>query len=214
MSSLESHWLMVAFVLTNVFLDLAPAASVDRVVAEGAAKGVVRAQAAILGILAADLLWCFLAVSALYVVMVTVPLLLYGAKWVGLVCLLVLLARSLRIAIVGRGVRPFSPAPQVGAWASFRASFAQQMTHPTAMIFFFAVLSVFAGSRNCWEVRLIDLGLFAVVLEWPVLALYSLFGAEAARAADRPGAKSVVETISGLALLAATGMVAVPSENR
>lgn len=214
MSSLESHWLIVAFVLINVFLDLAPAASVERVVAEGAAKGVVRAQAAVLGIVFADLLWCLLAVAMLYVGMMTVPLLLYGAKWVGLVCLVVLLCRSLRIAIVGRGVRAFAPAPHLGAWTSFRTSFVQQMTHPTAMIFFFAVLSVFAGSRNCWEVRLIDLGVFAVLLEWPVFALYALLGADAMRAAERSGVKSVGETLAGLALLAATGMVAAPSGNR
>ena len=75
-----SIWFLVAFVLTNVFLDLAPGSAVQRVVAEGMAKGLLGAQAAILGVLAADFIWCFLAISALFTVMETVPLLLYGAK--------------------------------------------------------------------------------------------------------------------------------------
>ena len=211
---MSPFWPIVAFVLINVFLDLAPAASVERVVAEGAAKGVVGAQPAIVGTLLADLLWCCLAIAALFTAIAMVPPLLPWAKWLGLACLLVLLGRSLRIAVVGRGVRPFRPVPAIGAWASFRTGFAQQMTHPTAMIFFFAVLSVFTGSRACWEERLFDLGLFAVVLEWPVFSLYALLGADATRAADRPGRKSVGETFAGLALLAATGMVAAPSEDR
>lgn len=208
------YWLVFAFVLTNIFLDLAPASAVERVVSEGAAKGVVGAQPAIVGILLADLLWCFLAISALFTVMVMVPPLLYWTKWIGLVCLLFLLGRSLRIAIVGRGVHPIVRCRRESASRSFRSSFRQQMTQPTAMIFFFAVLSVFAGSRFGWEIRLMDLGFFAVVLEWPVFALYAFCGAEAARAAERPGRKSIGEAIASLVLLSATGMVAVPSESR
>jgi len=209
---MSSHWLIFAFVLINLFLDLAPASAVERTVAEGMAKGVIGAQGVILGILAADLLWCFFAISALFTVMVLVPPLLYAAKWFGLACLVWLLVRSLRIAILGRGVHPIAPAPATGFLSSMRAGFAFQMTQPTAMIFFFAVLSVFAGSRFGWEYRMFDLGLFAVMLEWPVLALYAQLGSEAGRAAARTGAKTTEETVASLALLAATGIVAAPSK--
>lgn len=209
---MSSYWLIVAFVLINLFLDLAPASAVERTVAEGMAKGVIGAQGEILGILAADLLWCFFAISALFTVMVLVPPLLYAAKWFGLACLVWLLLRSLRIAILGRGVHPIAPAPATGFFAAMRAGFAFQMTHPTAMIFFFAVLSVFAGSRYGWEYRMFDLGLFAVVLEWPVLALYAHLGSEAGRAAGRAGSKTTDETFASLALLVATGIVATPSK--
>jgi threonine/homoserine/homoserine lactone efflux protein len=211
---MSSYWLIVAFVVINLFLDLEPASAVERVVGEGMAKGAMGAQGAILGILAADLMWCFFAISALFTVMVLVPPMLYGAKWLGLACLLWLLVRSLRFAIEGRGVHPMAPAPVSGFFASAYSGFAQQMTHPTVMIFFFAVLSVFAGSRFGWEHRMFDLGVFAVLLEWPVLALYARIGAVAARAALRPGPKTTCESISSLALLAATGIVAAPSNPR
>ncbi len=214
-----SIWFLVAFVLTNIFLDLAPGSAVQRVVAEGMAKGLFGAQAAILGVLAADFIWCFLAISALFTVMETVPLLLYGSKWFGLVCLVVLLARALRIAVVGRGVHVVAPGDHErgSGFDTFRSAFLMQMRHPTTMIFFFAVLSVFAGSREGWEIRLADLGLFAVILEWPVFALYAFCGAEAARAAARRGAKTIQEALASVFLLTATGFVAAPSvsvENR
>ena len=56
------------------------------------------------------------------------------------------------------------------------------MTHPTVMIFFFALLSVFAGSRAGWTLRMVDFGLFAVILEWPVFSLYAFLASEAAQA--------------------------------
>lgn len=206
-----SVWFVLAFVLTNIFLDLAPGSAVGRVVAEGMGKGVMGAQGAIIGIVLADLLWCFLAVSALFTTMVMVPPLMYAMKWLGLACLVWLLGRSLRHAVVGRGVIPVRPIESNGFWPSLREGFALQTAHPTVMVFYFAVLSVFAGSRAGWEIRMIDLGLFAVILEWPVFSLYALLAAEAARAAGRKGLKTIGESIAALLLIAGTGMVAVPS---
>lgn len=206
-----SVWLVVAFVVTNILLDLAPGSAVGRIVAEGMGKGVIGSQGLIIGIVLADLVWCFFALSALFMTMVLVPPLLYGAKWLGLACLLWLLARSLRHAIVGRGVIPVEPREAAGFRASLAEGFSQQMSHPTVMLFFFAVLSVFAGSRAGWTLRMFDLGLFAVILEWPVFSLYAFCASEAARAAARPGAKSLGEAIAALLLIAVTGMVAVPS---
>lgn len=208
----SSYWFIVAFVLINIFLDLAPACSVERVVSEGMAKGVLGAQGAIVGTLAADLIWCFLAVSALFTVMVLIPSITYWVKFIGLAGLLWLLVRQLRIAILGRGVHPIAAAAPTSFRTAVRSSFVQQMSHPTSMVFFLAVLSVFAGSRFGWEYRMIDLGLFAVVLEWPVLALYAHLGSETARASRRAGPKSIGEAVAGLALVTATGLVAAPSK--
>ena len=210
----SSYWFTVAFVLINIFLDLAPASAVERVVSAGMPKGVFGAQGTIVGILAADLIWCFLALSSLFTVMVLIPALAYWVKWIGLAGLLWLLVRQIRIAIVGRGIHPIEAAVPTSFTAAARAGFAHQMTHATTMVFFLALLSVFAGSRFGWEYRMIDLGLFAVVLEWPVFALYALLGSETARAARRSGPKTTVEAVAGLALVAATGIVAAPSKTQ
>lgn len=203
--------LVVVFVLTNILLDLAPGSAVGRIVAEGMGRGVLRSQGLILGIVLADLVWCFFAFSALFMTMMLVPPLLYGAKWAGLACLVWLLGRSLRHAIVGRGVIPVEPHRGSGFRQAVVEGFSLQMTHPTVMIFFFALLSVFAGSRAGWTLRMVDFGLFAVILEWPVFSLYAFLASEAARAAARPGLKTLSESISALLLIAVTGMVAVPS---
>ena len=59
------------------------------------------------------------------------------------------------------------------------------MTHPT-VIFFFAPLPVFAGSRTgTGPLRMVDFGLFAVILEWPVFSLSRHWRPEAARAKRR-----------------------------
>ncbi|MCE1235610.1 MAG: LysE family transporter [Hyphomicrobiales bacterium] len=201
-----TFWVL-AFVLVNVFLDLGPGRAVERSVAEGMTHGWIGAQAAILGVLAADVVWCFLAVSALFTAMVMLPPLLYWAKWIGLGLLLVLIARSLRIAVMGRGVHPVEPARPTSGWQAFRSAFVLQTGHPTPLIFFLAVLSVFAGSRIGWETRMLDFGLLAVALEWPVLTAYAFIGAASAR----PGAKSLGVTAAALSLLVATGLVAMPS---
>lgn len=201
-----SSWVL-AFVRINVFLDLAPGRAVERVVAEGMTHGWIGAQAAILGVLAADVVWCFLAVSALFTAMMMLPPLLFWAKWIGLALLSALIFRSLRIAILGRGVHPVEPARATSGWEAFRSAFVLETSHPTSLIFFVAVLSVFAGSRIGWETRLMDFGLLAVALEWPVLTAYACIGAASAR----PGAKSLGVTSAVLALLVVTGLVAMPS---
>lgn len=202
---------VAAFVLTNILLDLAPGSAVERVVSEGMSKGWLGAQPAILGILLADLVWCFLAISALFTTMVTMPLLLYGAKWFGLACLLALLARSLHVAVVGRGVHEVPPPPSPHVLRSVLRGFELQTSHLTALIFFVAVLSVFTGSREGWEDRLVEFGFFAVALEWPLFTLYAFAAATAGRGMARRGGKTVGEAIAALALLFATGMVASPS---
>ncbi len=202
---------VTAFVLTNILLDLAPGSAVERVVSEGMAKGWAGAQPAILGIVLADLVWCFLAISSLFTTMVTVPLLLYGAKWFGLACLLVLLGRSLHVAVVGRGVHEVMPPPEPGAWKSFVRAFELQTAHASVLIFFLAVLSVFTGSRVGWEDRLAQFGFFAVALEWPVFTLYAVVAATAGRGMARGGVRTVCEAMAALALLVATGMVAPPT---
>ncbi|NLH81209.1 MAG: LysE family transporter [Phyllobacteriaceae bacterium] len=202
---------ITAFVLTNIFLDLEPGSAVERVVSEGMVKGWLGAQPAILGIVAADFIWCFLAISSLFTTMVTVPLLLYGAKWFGLACLLGLLARSLHRAVVGRGVHEVQPPPAPTVWRSFVGAFELQTARLTELIFFVAVLSVFTGSRVGWADRLVQFGFFAVALEWPVFTLYAFAASKAGRGMARRGAKTVGESVAALALLFATGMVAPPS---
>lgn len=202
---------IVAFVVTNIFLDLAPGSAVERVVSEGMAKGGLGAQPAIFGIVLADLIWCFVALSVLFTTMVMVPPLLYAAKWFGLACLLVLLTRALHVALVGRGVHVVAPPPSPSVWRGFVDGFELQASHPTGLVFFLAVLSVFTGSREGWEDRLVQFGFFAVVLEWPVLSLYAFVASKAGRAAGRRGAKTICEALAALALIVATGMVATPS---
>lgn len=208
-------WFLFAFVVTNVILDLAPGSAVERVVGEAMGRGVARAHAAILGVLAADLVWATVAIGWLWLIMDGVPILLYMAKWLGLAALVHLLGRALRIAVVGRGVHEVAPRRDGGLLAAAGSAFVLQMRHPARIFFFMAVVSVFTGSRIGWEGRLVDLGLMAVALEWPIFALYAFCAATAAGAMARIGAKTCREALAAILLLTATGYVAVPSaENR
>ena len=165
------------------------------------------AQASILGIFAANALYCALSVLGLGALILAAPSLFEVLKWCGVSYLAWLGVKALRAA-----VRPGAPLPAPALHARpralFRQSFVLQGANPKSVLYFCTLLPVFAGDAEGAPLRIAVLGLVATVMEYPVLLGYSLLAASASRWFRGAAGRRVLDGLSGSALLAAAGTVA------
>ncbi len=199
---------LIAFVSINLLLDLTPGPAVLRVVSDAMGNGALRTQATIAGISAANLIYCLVAVGLMAMLVAAVPQLFASIKLAGLAYLVWLGGRSFRSAWIARGVEEAEPTAPASAFALARAAFALQIRSHHTVLFYCALLPVFACEAEGAGGRMAWLGPLAVALEWPVLALYAHLAERATAFARRPGPKRMFDALSGLILLGASGLVA------
>jgi threonine/homoserine/homoserine lactone efflux protein len=178
-----------------------------QVVGHSMSNGWRPAQASILGIFAANALYCALAVLGLGAVVLAAPSLFETIKWCGAVYLGWLGLTAIRSAVRGGAARA-TPTLRAAPRVLFSQSFLLQGANPKSVLYFCTLLPVFAGEADGAPVRIALLGLVGTLMEYPVLLGYSLLAARASawlRDAQRP---RLLDGLAGVALLGAAGTVA------
>jgi len=198
---------LAAFATTTLVMNVTPGPAVMQVIGHSLGTGWRASQASILGVLAANALYCALSVLGLGAVILAAPSVFEAIKWAGVTYLAWLGIKALRAAC-----RPGSPAqpPAVRARpvALFRQSFVLQGANPGAVLYFCSLLPVFAGDAQGAPVRIALLGLVGTLMEYPVLLGYSLLASRARRWFAGAGARRALDALAGSALLVAAGSVA------
>ncbi|MET0486703.1 MAG: LysE family translocator [Candidatus Rokuibacteriota bacterium] len=198
---------LLTFATTTTLMNVSPGPAVMQVVGHSMSNGWRPAQASILGIFAANALYCALSVLGLGALILAAPSLFEVLKWCGVFYLAWLGVKALRAA-----VRPGAPLPAPALHARpralFRQSFVLQGANPKSVLYFCTLLPVFAGDAEGAPLRIAVLGLVATVMEYPVLLGYSLLAASASRWFRGSAGRRVLDGLSGSALLAAAGTVA------
>lgn len=199
--------LLLAFIGTNFLLNITPGPAVLQVVGHSVGNGWRRTQASILGILAANAMYCMMSALGLSALILAAPAMFDIIKWCGTAYLvwigLRMLISSLQAGAMDIGTH--KPAPLS---ALFKQSFVLQGANPKSVLFFCAMLPAFAGDADGAPQRILLLGMCAIILEYPVLLAYSLLGARMSAVSNSIAARRVLQAGSGLALMGAAAMVA------
>jgi threonine/homoserine/homoserine lactone efflux protein len=205
--------LLTAFATTHILLCLTPGPAVMQVVAHTMVNGWRPAQASIFGVLGANGMYCMLAALGMGTLILALPELFEIIKWVGMTYLAWLGIRSLASAL-----RPSRLAtPEVERTAPirlFRQSFLLQGANPKSVLTFCALLPAFVGDIDGAAIRIIALGIIAIVVEYPILLAYSLLASRARRLITTGNGRRLLNAFSGCALIGAAGSVAVTTLQR
>lgn len=208
---ISSAWL-AAFVTTSTLLNITPGPAVMQVVGHSMVNGARAGQASIAGILSANAMYMALAALGLGALILAVPQLFEAIKWCGMAYLAWLGLKSLKGAwadpVAGAAATLPPPAP---AGSLYRQSFLLQGANPKSVVFFCALLPTFAGSADGAPLRIVMLGLLAIVIEYPVLLAYSLAASRARQWLQGPAGRRMLDALAGVALLAAAGSVLTTS---
>jgi homoserine/homoserine lactone efflux protein len=198
---------LLAFATTTLLMNITPGPAVMQVVGHSIGNGWRASQASILGIFAANALYCALSVLGLGALILAAPSLFEVIKWCRVAYLAWIGLKAVRAAL-----RPGPPreTPSVRArpLALFRQSFVLQGANPKSVLYFCALLPVFAGEAEGAPLRIAVLGLVATVMEYPVLLGYSLLAARASAWFSGTVGPRLLDGAAGAALLAAAGSVA------
>ena len=198
---------LVAFATTTFVMNITPGPAVMQVVGHSMSNGWKTSQASILGIFAANAMYCALSVLGLGAVILAAPSLFEVIKWCSVSYLAWLGLKALRSAF-REGAPRRAPTLQAGPLTLFRQSFLLQGANPKSVLYFCTLLPVFAGDAEGAPLRIVVLGLIATSMEYPVLLGYSLLASQASRWFRGSGGPRVLDGVSGAALLAAAGSVA------
>jgi homoserine/homoserine lactone efflux protein len=208
---ISSAWL-AAFVTTSTLLNITPGPAVMQVVGHSMVNGARSGQASIAGILSANAMYMALAALGLGALILAVPQLFEAIKWCGMAYLAWLGLKSLKGAWAGHGAGATATLPPPApAWSLYRQSFLLQGANPKSVVFFCALLPTFAGSADGAPMRIVMLGLLAIVIEYPVLLAYSLAASKARLWLQGPAGRRMLDALAGVALLGAAGSVASTS---
>jgi homoserine/homoserine lactone efflux protein len=198
---------LAAFATTTLVMNITPGPAVMQVIGHSISNGWRASQASILGIFAANALYCALSVLGLGAVILAAPSLFEAIKWCGVTYLGWLGITALRSALRAGSPRQ-APALRARPLALFRQGFVLQGANPGAVLYFCTLLPVFAGDVEGAPLRIAILGLVATVLEYPVLLGYALLASRARRWFSGTEARRALDALSGSALLLAAGSVA------
>jgi homoserine/homoserine lactone efflux protein len=198
---------LVAFATTTFLMNITPGPAVMQVIGHSMSNGWRASQASIVGIFAANAMYCALSVLGLGAVILVAPSLFEVIKWCGVSYLGWLGLKALRSAFRAGAPRP-APTLRARSLTLFRQGFVLQGANPKSVLYFCTLLPVFAGNAEGAPLRIAVLGLVATSMEYPVLLGYSLLASQASRWFRGTVGSRVLDSASGTALLAAAGSVA------
>ena len=208
---ISGTWL-AAFVTTSTLLNITPGPAVMQVLGHSMVNGARSGQASIAGILSANAMYILLAALGLGALILAVPQLFELIKWCGMAYLAWLGLKSLKGAWARPSARTAAALPRSApAWSLFRQSFLLQGTNPKSVVFFCALLPTFAGSADGAPLRIMMLGLLAIVIEYPVLLAYSLAASKARLWLQGATGRRMLDALAGVTLLAAASTVVTTS---
>ncbi|HLN13973.1 MAG TPA: LysE family translocator [bacterium] len=202
---MEPTWL-VTFLAVNFLLNVTPGPAVLQVVGHSMANGWRPAQVSILGILSANAVYCGCSALGVGAVILAAPQLFEAVKYAGTAYLAWLGISALR-GVGTLGAAAVSVGPPARPSALFRQSFVLQSANPKSVLFYCAMLPVFAGAAEGAAGRIVLLGIFSFVLEYPVLLAYSLLASRVRVWLSRGRGRILLQAGRSLALLAAAGLV-------
>lgn len=198
---------LIAFAATEFLLCLTPGPAVLRVSSDAMQHGALRAQASIFGILAGNIFYFACAIAGLGAVVAALPALFELIKYCGIVYLIWLGVQAIRQSS-STDYRPLVEQHPAASGKLFRRSFLIQISNPKSILFFTAILPVFAGGADGAPMRMVVLGLVSIFVEYPILTAYGVLSELAARTAKSKKARRLVDFGSGLALIGAALLVA------
>ena len=198
---------LLAFATTTTVMNVTPGPAVMQVVGHSISNGWRPAQASVLGILAANALYCALSVLGLGAIILAAPSTFEAIKWCSVVYLGWLGVKALRAAARPRAPRE-PPTLRARPLVLFRRSFVLQGANPGSVLYFCTLLPVFAGEAEGAPLRIAVLGVVATLMEYPVLLGYCLAASQARRWFTGTVGPRLLDGIAGSALLAAAGSVA------
>lgn len=204
---------LLAFATTTFLMNITPGPAVMQVVGHSLSNGWKASQASILGIFAANAMYCALSVLGLGAVVLAAPSLFEAIKWCGVTYLAWLGLRAWRSVLRAGAPRP-APALQAPPLTLFRQSFVLQGANPKSVLYFCTLLPVFAGDTDGAPLRIAVLGFVAISMEYPVLFGYSLLASRASRWFSGTLRSRVLDGAAGSALLAAACSVATATLRR
>ncbi|WP_137938626.1 LysE family translocator [Chitinivorax sp. B] len=197
---------LITFAVTNFLLNISPGPAVLQVVGHAISNGWWRAQASVLGILAGNVIYCGLSALGLGAILLASPTLFNVIRYAGVAYLIYIgLKRMLSptsVLQVKAGVTSHQPM------ALFRQSLVLQISNPKSILFFGAMLPNFIGSNDHAGLRIMVLGLLAIVLEFPILLAYSVVGARIAAVVENERYRRMLDIVCGLLLISAALFVA------
>jgi homoserine/homoserine lactone efflux protein len=136
-----------------------------------------------------------LSALGLGTVLLAAPELFGVARYLGIAYLIYLGAlRCLRHRTPEQIPRELAAQP---AFALFRQSLLLQLANPKSLLFFGSMLPGFIGSTSHAGLRILTLGVLAVVLEFPVLFVYSVLGARISGFVTHPRGNIWLDRVSG-----------------
>jgi threonine/homoserine/homoserine lactone efflux protein len=204
----------LAFVATTVLMDITPGPAVLKVVGDAMGNGARRSQASVLGILTANGMYCLISALGLSALVLAVPTFFEAVRWAGVAYLAWVAAQSVRTALTAADA-DLMARPKASAFWLFRTSFVLQGANPKSVLYFCAVLPAFAGSGPDAPLWIVILGALSVVLEYPVLFVYSVIGSQAARMATRAPMRRLFHGLAGSAIAGSAVLLARTSfQNR
>jgi threonine/homoserine/homoserine lactone efflux protein len=199
-------WAIAAFVVTTVLFDITPGPAVVKVTGDAVANGWAKAQYSIAGILAANGVYCSLAAFGLSAIFIAAPLLFEFVKWVGVAYLCWLGIGAIRSALTASPLSIETRSAASGLQL-FRSSFVLQGANPKTILYFGAVLPAFAATSENVTVTIFVLGAASVLIEYPILSLYSFLGSRVRHMFSTDRARRVFSAVSGVAVIGAAMLV-------
>ncbi|WP_024955932.1 LysE family translocator [Sulfurospirillum arcachonense] len=198
---------LLIFITANAALNFSPGPAVLKVVGDSIGNGVGKAHASIAGVFVANFMYAILSILGIGTLILAFPWIFEFVKWIGVTYLFYLSIKTIKNAIYAKELKSKSQNKQ-SAKALFWTSFAMQGANPKSVLFFAAMLPVFAGEGAGVELRMITLAVLALILEYPALLLYSILGSKAAKLAVSKRSKAIMDIVAGSALGLAAFMVA------
>jgi homoserine/homoserine lactone efflux protein len=176
---------LLTFATTTFLMNISPGPAVMQVVGHSISNGWKVSQASILGVFAANAMYCALSVLGLGAAILAAPSLFEIIKWCGVAYLGWLGLKALRSAY--RAAAPLrAPVLRARPLVLFRQSFVLQGANPKSVLYFCTLLPVFAGDAEGAPLRIVVLGLVATSMEYPVLLGYRWWRREPAAGSAGP----------------------------
>lgn len=208
MSFLTLEWsTLLAFITANAALNFSPGPAVLKVVGDSIGNGVAKAHASMAGVFVANFMYAILSVLGVSTLIFAFPWMFEIIKWAGVSYLVFLSIKTMKNAIRAKTITATNQQSRSIKFL-FWSSFAMQGANPKSVLFFAAMLPVFAGEGAGVEMRMLSLALLALLLEYPALLMYSVLGSRAAKLAISQRARASMDFIAGGAIGLAALMVA------
>lgn len=203
------HWTTWwLFATTETVLCLTPGPAVLYVLSSALHGGARKSTASSAGILAATTIYFVLSATGVGALLLASYNLFFAVKWIGAAYLIILGLRALfgHSQVLAAEAVPVAKRP----WRLFADGVVVQMSNPTALIFFTALLPQFLNPHSPVAPQVLILALTSVVIEFSVLTGYGIAAARASRLARQPRYATWTNRVAGGLLVGAgTGLASL-----